>query len=384
MSRIVYCVPCLVETSGYEKIITLKANYLADVLGYETTIIAYQQRGRKPFYEVSDRVQLMDLGLEDARLTHLTVFNAFIRYREKTKIYKSLQQLWDSLFNKEVVDVVIATLPRDASFIYKLGKSRKYLFELHCSIDKHHWLSRNIFRRAYESIALWQDRQLPKHFSRTVVLTEEEKNLYWSENPRVKVIPNPITLEKTHPSDLTAKRVLAVGRISYQKGYDRLIEAWRLIADSILEWKLTIIGQCEDLREMNKTQTLIAKYKLTNVEVLPPSKNIVKEYASSSLLVMSSRFEGFPLVLLEGMACGLPCISFDCKCGPKDVITHNVDGLLVKNGDIVGLSQAILYMAENEKERRRMGANALNKAQKYTFTEIMKQWDALFQSLLSE
>jgi glycosyltransferase involved in cell wall biosynthesis len=123
---------------------------------------------------------------------------------------------------------------------------------------------------------------------------------------------------------------------------------------------------------------------LTNVEVLPPSKNIVKEYASSSLLVMSSRFEGFPLVLLEGMACGLPCISFDCKCGPKDVITHNVDGLLVKNGDIVGLSQAILYMAENEKERRRMGANALNKAQKYTFTEIMKQWDALFQSLLSE
>jgi glycosyltransferase involved in cell wall biosynthesis len=191
-------------------------------------------------------------------------------------------------------------------------------------------------------------------------------------------------LEKTHPSDLTTKRVLAVGRISYQKGYDRLIEAWWLIADSIPEWKLTIIGQCEDLREMDKIQSLITKYRLTNVEVLPPSKNIVKEYASSSLLVMSSRFEGFPLVLLEGMACGLPCISFDCKCGPKDVITHNVDGLLVKNGDIVGLSQAILYMAENEKERRRMGANALKKAQKYTFTEIMKQWDTLFQSLLSE
>ena len=133
----------------------------------------------------------------------------------------------------------------------------------------------------------------------------------------------------------------------------------------------------------SRSDTLIDELKINKnkCKLLGPTEQIQDEYMKSSLLVMSSRFEGFGMVLIEAMACGLPVVSFDCPCGPKDIIQDHVDGLLVENGNIDKLAETIIWMIQHPEQRKAMAAKAIDNVQRFKIDQIAEQWKSIFDSL---
>ncbi len=349
MQRIVYCVPSLRLGGGYEKVITYKANYFADIVGEDVTIVAYNQQSHHTAFKLSDRVKLV------------------------------LSSPADYFRDCAPIDILISTYPVDARLLCKVKCAKLKIRELHCSVERYSWYAgKNPLRKLYAEIQKRQEIRLSRRYDYTVLLTDQERELFWRNERNVKVIPNPLTLPAHSLSDLTEKRVIAVGRISYQKGFERLVEAWAAIESKFPDWRLDIIGSKEDSVEVLKLKAAIQRCNVANVRLLPPTQDIAKEYAKSSLLVMTSRYEGFGLVLTEAMACGLPCVAFDCHCGPSDIISDGVDGLLVEQGNIEGLANAMSRLMGNPQELTAMGANAKVKSLRYDLPAVMRSWETLF------
>ena len=211
-----------------------------------------------------------------------------------------------------------------------------------------------------------------------MVLTEEDKG-YWGDMPNIQVIPNAALFMADRYADMSRKRVIAVGRLDYQKGFDRLIDAWQIVCSTGLfqEWRLDIFGQGE-WKDMLKAR--IKEYGLQNsLHLNEPIKEIAKEYADSSMLVMSSNYEGFPMVMIEAMACGLPVVTFDFKCGPRDIIKDEENGLIVPDGDIQALADAMMRLMANESLRQTMSVEARKVTETYSEEVVMGKWVSLFE-----
>ena len=218
-----------------------------------------------------------------------------------------------------------------------------------------------------------------------VVLTDRDRRDYSELLPdgvRLAQIPN--TARELHggPSPLTSPVVLGVGRLTRQKGFDRLIRAFAVVAREHPDWHLRICGSGPRLEAL---QRLIARRRLgRRVTLAGPVPSIEQEMANASLLVLSSRFEGFPLVVLEAMSMGLPVVSFDCPTGPREIVEHGRNGLLVPDGDVNALARAIDELIRDEEQRRRLGAAALATAAEYRPAAIGGRWDALLDELRAE
>jgi glycosyltransferase involved in cell wall biosynthesis len=210
-----------------------------------------------------------------------------------------------------------------------------------------------------------------------VTLTNEDLNLWGWENS--VVIPNAQTFDCDIPSCLQNKQVIAVGRYTYQKGFDMLIDAWKYVVLKNREWKLIIVGEGE-LRDELKAQINNANVQ-DYVKFLPATNNIQEIYRESSILVMSSRYEGFGMVLLEAHTMGVPTISFDCKCGPSEIINHGKDGFLIKEGDVQDMSEKLLLLMENDDLRKEFGNKAFKNAKRYSENLIMHKWVELFKQV---
>lgn len=153
-----------------------------------------------------------------------------------------------------------------------------------------------------------------------------------------------------------SKKVISVGRYDEQKGYDMLIDAWEVVYRTYPDWNLFIYG--DGVLKKDFEQSIKQKHLEQNIFLCAPVKDIEQKYLESSMYVMSSRFEGFGMVLIEAMACGLPCISFDCPHGPSDIIKDEIDGLLVENGNVQLLSQKICRLIQDDTLRQQMGTHA--------------------------
>lgn len=223
------------------------------------------------------------------------------------------------------------------------------------------------------------DVKTVSHFDRFVVLTEEDRT-YWGNMPNIRVIPNARTYSCTAPAKLDNKTVLAVGRYNHQKGFERLIEAWGIVCREVPGWQLEIIGDGE-LRPQMVEQINSLGMQGSIVLKKVPGNQMRETYASASIFVLSSRYEGLPMVLLEAQASGLPIVSFACKCGPRDVIDHGVSGFLVDEGDVETLAARIIQLAKDEELRQRMGLAAHANSNHFSEETIMNRWVELFESL---
>lgn len=377
--KIAYCIPALYAPSGMERVLTLKANFLARQ-GYEIHIVI-TDGGDKPFYfplEESIRVHQLDIDFEEPYR------HAFLRriwlYKIKMRLFKNKL---DSCLNQIKPDITVSLLRRDINIINKMTDGSLKIGEIH--FDRLHY--RN-FRATwmplflYSFIRRWWMKSLInelRKLSKFVVLTNEDA-AYWPELDNIVVIPNPVSFFPSTVSNCAQRQVISAGRYVSQKGFDRLISAWKIVVTKHPDWVLKIYG---DGWMREQLQAQILELGVEDSCFLEHSvANIDEKFQESSIFVLSSRFEGFGLVIVEAMACGLPVVSFACHCGPRDIISEGVDGLLVAEGDVEELAKNITVLMDSDKVRQKMGQMARIKSEEYKIDRIGRQWIELFESLL--
>lgn len=218
-----------------------------------------------------------------------------------------------------------------------------------------------------------------RHYDRLIVLTQEDGKS-WKRFRNLMVIPNPTFMHPARPAALENKRVIAVGRLCHQKGFDMLVSAWALVHPSEPDWHLDIYGSGEWKESLERQITECGLD--TSISIHQPVADIQSVYLESSILALTSRYEGFGLVLTEAMGCGVPVVSFACKCGPRDIIEDGYNGFLVSENDVKGFAGKLLYLVRHKEMRKEIGKNAMESAQEYDMEAIMKKWDDVFKSLL--
>ena len=377
--KIIYCTHSTYNPGGMERVLLNKVTYLSALPEWEVSVVTTDQHQRPSFYPFPEKVRMTDLEINYSDDNDKGIWKKITSYLCKRKEHK---RKLTALLLKEKPDIVVSLYPSESSFIPDIKDGSKKVLELHFN---------KFFRIQYGRkgiiglIDRWrtrQDERIVRRFDKFVVLTNEDKG-YWGGLPNIEVIPNAAIHVSKNYSEVKNKRVIAVGRLDYQKGFDRLIQAWKLVQHTgrFSDWKLDIFGQGE-WREM--LQQMIDKQGLQNtVKINPPTNAILNEYVHSSLLVMSSNYEGFGMVLVEAMSCGVPVISFDCKCGPKDIIQPGINGLLVPNGDIQALADAMMKVMEDEAYRKMLSLNARKVVDTYSEQAVMSQW-ILFTSITAK
>lgn len=376
--KLILCIHSTYNPGGMERVLLNKVRYLVERKGWDVTVVTTDQHGRPSFYPFPSAVRMIDLGINYSDDNGMPFFKKLTGYFRRRQEHKRKLK---ALLEKERPDVVDCFYPGECSFVPSLKDGSKKVMELHQSKLFHHQYNRSGLMGLADKVRARMDERLVRRFDRFVVLTEEDSQM-WGEMPGIRVIPNAANFIAEKYSDCTAMRVIAVGRLDYQKSFDRLILVWEKVHQQMPDWKLDIFGQGE-WQEM--LQGMIDERGLQNsVRLMGPTKNIGKEYSESSMLVMSSHYEGFPMVMIEAMACGLPAVCFDFKCGPKDIIKAGENGLVVPDGDIDGLAEAMIGLMKDDELRKRMGAEAKEVVETFSETKVMDQWVRLYEETIAD
>lgn len=379
--NITYFLPHLTQSSGMERVLCIKANYLADVLGYNITIITYRQNGASIFFSFSPKIKMVHLDIPDPTFS-LSQYGFF----EKRKIYKNFIKTYEKKVEQFLLnnpqDICISLfLGAEYKFLHKIKDKSKKILEFHFNFNvgplrilESKWNIKNL-KLKYERTLLKKKLNL---YDKFITLTEEDEQIWKKYLNNTHTIHNPITITPIEKPLLKNKQVLAVGRLTPQKGFDYLINAWKIVNRKHPDWHLNIYGEGE-LKDSLTNQ--IQNLSLNNhITLHPVTKNIEKIYNDNSIFVLSSRHEGFVLVLIEAMASGLPCVAFDCD-GPKQMIDNGKNGFLTNVGNIEQMAEYIIQLIEDENLRHLFSKEAVKTAQKYNLDNIMKQWENLFISL---
>ncbi|MCM1138960.1 MAG: glycosyltransferase family 4 protein [Muribaculum sp.] len=359
-----------------ERVLLNKVSWLVNH-GHEVMVVTTDQDGRAPFYNFPESVRMIDLGInysaDNTRPVHIKILN----YLRKRRIHR---HRLSELLMRERPDITVSLYPSESSFIPDIKDGSKKVLELHFNryfriqygrkgllgiIDK--WRSRN-------------DTVVAGKFDSFVVLSKEDRG-YWGNMDNIAVIPNSAVPLSDMISDCSSQRVIAVGRLDFQKGFDRLLRIWAKVkADKrFIDWHLDIFGQGEWRDRL--LQLAVDLGIADSVNINDPVKNISDQYLNSSILAMTSNYEGFPMVMIEAMEMGLPVVSYDFKCGPKDIIKDGHNGILVRNGDEPGFVKALVSLMADEERRKVMGVNAHSVIDVYAEDVVMQQWMQLFNNL---
>lgn len=370
--KIIYCIPQLYRLGGMERIVSIKMNLLVKE-GYDVSVITTDQ-GNRPFYfELDKRIKHYDLNINYEQNTGNRLIKKFFLLLYKYYIHK---RRLESLLFVLKADIVISTFSDEMFILPYIKDGSKKIVEFHFCRNMFKLLSqKGIFHLIDIFKSKRRIRSLKKFDSFVCLSNEDAQN--WTELSNVEVIYNISPLKFSSKATLKEHRVISVGRYSYQKGYDRLINAWALISKEIPEdWTLHIVGEgClrQELTDQIKRLGLENSVFLDGV-----SENISKDYLSSSIAVFTSHYEGFLLALAEAESAGVPVVSFDTPCGPKDIIEDGKDGFLVPNGDISQIAKKIYLLIQDEKLRTIMGRNAYENSKRFNENIIIPQWISLF------
>lgn len=379
MSRkIAYCIPSLHIHGGMERVVTNKANYFAEQLGYEVYIIMTDAKEKKPFFPLSPKVHLIQLDENFEELWCQPLWKRIYLYIKHMHGYK--KKLKHCLMELKP-DITISTLRREINFLCDIKDGSKKIGEMHMNRKEFRNLNQDktsgFIKRLIQQI--W-NRQLVnslKKLDRFIVLTERDK-AEWVELNNVQAIPNPLSFYSETPSDCHTKTAIAVGRFCYQKGFDLLIQAWKEVVKKHPDWILNIYGD-----DGEKITRYVHEMNMEDSCVLHPvTENIQNKMIENSLFILSSRFEGFGMVISEAMACGLPAVAFDCHYGPREIIQDKEDGLLAENGNIHDLANKISYLIEHEEVRKEMGKKAHQNIKRLHIEQVGMIWKELFDTLL--
>ncbi len=372
--KIVYCISGIFNSGGMERVLANKANYLQKH-GYEIVIITTDQRNRKTFFSFDPQIKHIDLEINYDLNNNKNLLSKVWSYPSKQRLHK--KKLEAAL--KEIkADVVISMFDHDVSFLHAISDGSEKLLEIHFSRFKRIQYGRKGFWGAIDRYRSKQDAITAAKYKKFVVLTQEDKKL-WGNLNNMEVIPNANSFESDIVSNLEQKNAIAVGRFDYQKGFDELIDTWKIVNLSHPDWILDIYGHGPLLQSYIQR---IKAYGLEDVIILhEPVKDIRNAYLNKSMVVMTSRYEGFGMVLIEAQVCGLPLLAYACKCGPRDIIEEGKNGMLFPVGDINGLANGIISLIEDRELRKNMGKEAKLMASNFSEDKVMQLWMKLFDGL---
>lgn len=366
--KISYIVHGYTNSGGTERVLATKANYLA-TYGYNVSIISMGQENKSPFFSYSPQIQFYHLNLSGNDLKNKHLFMERV----------------SACLNTIKPDIAITMGFGVSKYLYEVKDGSKKIFEYHFSKYKRKFelaaLDKYSLGRIFTDIYSYKRSKIARRYDRFIVLTNEDKES-WRNIPNIEVISNPLSFVTDKYSDVTAKRVISVGRYTYQKGFDLLIDIWSEINKRYPDWKLSIYGSGGKKAYL---ENCIKKFGLSDViELHPPTPNVDKEFLESSIFAMTSRYEGFGLVLSEAMSCGLPVISYACKCGPRDIIKDGEDGFLIEFKDKPAFIDKLSLLIEDQALRTKMGEAARNNVARFNIENIMPKWISLFEQMIPE
>ena len=376
--KIVYVVGGLLAPNGMSSVLSAKINYLAEHTDYEPYMILTERAGHPWCYQINPKVKWVNFDINFDELDTMPLYRKIFFYMLKQRRYK---KMFADYLMETRPDITVSTVRREINFINDIPDGSKKIGEIHFNRTnyrefKKKWLPNFINHFVTK---LWINSLLKqlKRLGRFVVLSEEDyKN--WPELNNKIVIPNSISYYPDFQSTCENKRAIAVGRYTYQKGFDLLLQAWRIVFEKHPDWRLDIYGS----GEREEYERLGKELGVSEVVTCHPAvSDIYEKYRESSIFVLSSRYEGFGLVLAEAMSTGVPAVSFACPCGPSDIITNDEDGILVDNGNVVQLADVICWMIDHPQERIQYGQHAQVNALRYSQEYVMEKWIKLFKSL---
>ena len=370
--KIVYCLNSIRGIGGIENVTLAKANELAKIEGNDIYIIVTDNWEKHVLMqEISPQIHLI----------HIPVNYYKDDYKSRLHLYKSRLRIFKHFYflqkevNKINPDVIISVGEFDKFLVPKLRTKAVKIREFHFNSTCRYYS----FKKKWEA-KFWTfiDNYFnAKGFDKIVLLTKEDKNDNFPHNDKYTYIPNPLTI--TPPkftSNHLSHSVATAGRLVKEKDFMSLIRAWKYVHDVAPDWELNIYG--EGSERVNLTN-LIKQLKLENcINLKGYTNNISAELTKSSIFVLSSLYEGFPLVILEAMSCGLPVIAFACPYGPRELIIDRQNGFLVENRDEQKLAGYIIKLIQHQDLRKQMGEKAQDRANDFDISSIVTRWMNLF------
>ncbi len=366
MRKLLYITNQVCGPGGLERVLSIKASYLAENLNYEVHIATLNQDEDSLFYDFSPKIKYHNITVGGNPIAYFKVYRKGIK-----SILNTIKPDIVSVCDDGIKGLLLPLL---------VGKPCPMVYERH--------VSKNIEAKGDQSgirglITKMKFRLMDfggSFYDKFIVLTNGNLN-EWNLN-NTTVIPNPLSFFPDAQSTVQNKKVLAVGKQSFQKGYDRLLKSWEIVQKTHPDWHLDIYGTINASEGLDQLASDLGVSD--TVHFYAPLKNIAEKYQESSIYVMSSRYEGFGMVLTEAMAFGVPCVSFDCPFGPSDIIADQENGILVKNDDIKGLAQGMITLMSDEEKRKAMGENARASVAYYFPKRIASLWDDLFESIIKK
>ena len=378
--KIVFCTPALYSAGGVERVVSYKASYFAEQLGYDVTIIVTEGNGRDCYFPLSDKVKVINFELGFEALWQASFAKKIILYLTKQRQYKKL-------LKRELMcirpDFTITTLRREINFLSDIPDGSKKIGELHVDRANYRNFATNKQNPIKQVFSRWWSNSLLDHICRLdkMVLLTDSAMYDWPELDNKIKISDPLPFLIDEKSSLLCKRIISIGRFDYEKGNDLLLQVWKKVEKQMPDWQLDIYGNGN--REPYLLQMRQLEIDSSRCHLYEPINDVKKEYLNSSVFVLPSRYEGFGLVLIEAMACGVPVVSFDCENGPRSIITNGADGFLIPTFDIDAFADKLLLLMRDENLRRQMGEKAQKSAAKYDIDSIGLQWKQLFDGLMA-
>lgn len=345
------------NSAGSERVTSMIANELSKD-SHNVSILSLCGNN-KCFYDLESNIKVKTLYENVSNINYKTKYLAILN-----KVYQ--------FYKENKIEIVIDVYANMSMFTIPIKKLLQ--------IKNISWEHSNFYSDSDDGKVKMSRKLACKYSNALITLTKEDIETYKKNlqevNCYIDYIYNPTPFPNVEHSKLNTNNIITVGRLTYQKGYDMLLKAWKKVIMKNKEWNLIILGRGEEEQNLKRQKQ---ELELENVSFEGVSNNIQKYYKEASIFVSSSRCEGLPMCMIEAKSFGIPIVAFDCKTGPSEIIENGENGFLVENGNVDELAEKLLFLMENR--NKILEFSSKSNIEKFDIKVIMKKWNDIINKI---